>query len=73
MSSRIFNIFFGRMVRRVNERATGRGGEWRGWEIKGALVVETRGRLQCIVNEFERECDRMGLKINVREHQALVV
>ena len=52
---------------------TGRGGEWRGWEIKGALVVETRGRLQCIVNEFERECDRMGLKINVREHQALVV
>ena len=43
-----------------------------GWEIKQVLyvddmvlVAETREQLQDIVNEFERACNRMGLKINV--------
>ena len=45
-----------------------------GWEIKQVLyaddtvlVAETREHLQHIVSEFERACDNMGLKINVRK------
>ena len=45
---------------------------WVGWEIKQVLYVEDavfvaklRKPLQHIVNEFERDCDGMGLKINV--------
>ena len=45
-----------------------------GWEIQQVLyaddtllVAETKKHLQHIVGEFEKKCDRMGLKINVRK------
>ena len=51
-----------------------------GWEIKQTLyvddtvlVAETKEHLQHIVSEFERACDSMGLKINVRKSKVLVV
>ena len=51
-----------------------------GWEIKQVLyaddkvfVVETREHLQHIVNELERACDSMGLKISVGRSKVLVV
>ena len=37
------------------------------------LVGKTREYLQYTVSEFERACDRMGLKINVGESKLLVV
>ena len=36
------------------------------------FVAETRYHLQHIVNEFERACDSMGLKINVEKSKVLV-
>ena len=77
MSPWVFNIFFYRTVRQVNDRAMGIGAKLRdkngvGWEIKQLLyaddtllVAETRENLQNIMSEFERACDSMGLKINV--------
>ena len=51
-----------------------------GWEIKQVLyaddtvlVAETRECLQHIVSEFERACDSMGLKINVRKSKVLTI
>ena len=38
-----------------------------------ALVVKTRVHLQYIVNEFQRFCNRKGLKINVGKSKALMV
>ena len=38
-----------------------------------ALVEETREHLQYIVNEFQRFCNRKGLKINVGKSKALMV
>ena len=37
------------------------------------VVVETRKHLQHIANEFERMCDRMGLKIKVGKSKAFFV
>ena len=37
------------------------------------MLAETREHLQYIVNEFERACDRMGLKISVEKNKVLVV
>ena len=37
------------------------------------LVAETREHLQPIVNEFERACDSMRLKINVRRSKMFMV
>ena len=37
------------------------------------LVAEIREYLKHIVNEFERECDSMGLKINAGKNKVLVV
>ena len=79
MLTRFINIFFDRVVRRVNERAMGRGVKLRdenggGWEIKQVfyahdtvLVTESRRDLQHIVSEFERACGSMGMKINVEK------
>ena len=80
----LFNIFFERVVRQVNEGATGRGVKLRdgsvvGLEIKQVLykddivlVAETRKHLQDIANGFEKVCDSMGLKINVGKRKVLV-
>ena len=74
---RLFNSFFDRVVRQVNGKEMGRGVKLRDenggrWEIKEVLypddtilVAETREHLQHIVNEFEKACDIMGLKINI--------
>ena len=74
-----FQCFFDIGVGQVNERGMGSGVKFRdenegGWEVKQVLnaddtvlVAETREHLQYIVNEFERACDSMGLKINVGE------
>ena len=37
------------------------------------LVAETREHLQHIVNEFERMCDSMVLKINVWKSEVLMI
>ena len=37
------------------------------------LVAETRDHLQHIVNEFERMCDSMVLKINVWKSEVLMI
>ena len=37
------------------------------------MVAETRECLQHIVSEFERACDSMGLKINVRKSKMLTI
>ena len=37
------------------------------------LVAETREHLKHIVNEFERACDRIGMKINVGKSKVLMV
>ena len=51
-----------------------------GWEIRQilhaddtVLVAETREHLQLIVSVFERACDSMGLKINVRMNKVLTI
>ena len=36
-------------------------------------MTETREHLKHIMNEFERACDRIGLKINVGKSKVLVV
>ena len=76
---------FERVVIEVNERAMGKGVKLkdengRGWKITQLLyaddtllVAETREHLQHIVSEFQRACDRMGLKINVRKSKVLTI
>ena len=83
MSPWFFNIFFERVIRLVNEKATGRGvvlgdDNGREREIKQVfnaddtvLVAKTKYHPQHIVNEHERACDRKGLKINVGKCQWL--
>ena len=50
------------------------------WEIKQVLcadntvlVAETREHLQHTMSEFEKACDIMGLKINVRKSKVLTI
>ena len=83
MFPRLVNIFSEKVVRQVNERAMGKGVKLRGdnekgWGIKQVLhadgtglVAEASEHLQHIVNEFERMCDSMGLKINVGKSKVL--
>ena len=85
MSPWLLNIFFDRVVRRVNERTAGRRGKVRdenggSWKIKQILyadntmlVAESREHLQHIVNEFERTCDIMELKVNFKKGKGLEV
>ena len=54
----------GRMERRGNEQVR--------FADDTVLVAETNEHLQYAVNEFERSCGRMGLKINARESKLLV-
>ena len=37
------------------------------------FIPETREHLQHIVREFERACDSMGMKINVRKSKVLTI
>ena len=69
----------------MNKRATGRRSKIerrsvRKWEIKQVLypnetvlVANTRVHLQQNVKEFERTCEKMGLKINVGKSKVLIV
>ena len=43
------------------------------YAIDTILAAETRYYLQHIVNEFERACDSMGLKMNVGKGKVLLV
>ena len=80
MSPWLFSIFY-RVIRWVKEWATERrvelrDGIGRGWEIKHVLYssdAEIREYIQHIVSEFERACERMGLKINVGKSNVLGV
>ena len=59
MSPWLFNIYFDKVVRQVNERAMGKGVKLRdenggGWEINQVLYARTREHLPHIVREFER-------------------
>ena len=75
----LFNVYFDKVVRQVNKMAMGKGVKLRdenggGWEIKQVLLVaETREHLQHTASEFERACDSMGLKINVRKSKVLTI
>ena len=86
MSPWVFNFFFEKVVRQMNERAKGKGVKLRdengrgGWEIKQVLyandtvlVAETRENPHHIVSEFERACDSMGLKTNVGKSKVLTI
>ena len=73
-----FDIFFDRVVREVNEKATCRevklGGKLNNYYTNmTVLEAETRDHLQHIVNEFERTRDRMGRKINVGKSKVPIV
>ena len=76
MSTCLFNVFFDRVVRRVDKRAELREGKLRDgrereWEMKQLLYVddivfmaESIENIQKIVNEFEKVCNRMELKVS---------
>ena len=69
----------------MNERTTVRGVKLRDWNEGGwenytniicrshSVAAETREHLQHIVNEFERVCNIMGMKINAGKSKVLVV
>ena len=83
MSPWLFNLYVDGVVREVNARVLGRGLEWVGeddhaWELNQLLfaddtvfVADSEEKLQRLVTEFGRVCERRKLRINVGKSKVM--
>ena len=84
MSPWLFNMFMDGVVREVNARVAGKGLELlkenaQKWEVcqllfadDTALVADSEVKLQRLVAEFGRVCERRKLKVNVAKSKVMV-
>jgi len=84
MSPWLFNMYMDGIVSEVNARVLGRGlelvsGNGEKWEVcqllfadDTALVADSEEKLQRLVTEFGRVCDRRKLKVNVNKSKVMV-
>ena len=84
MSPWLFNMYIDGVVREVNARVSGRGLELVNengvrWEIcqllfadDTALVADSEEKLQRLVTEFGRVCERRKLKVNVNKSKVMM-
>ena len=84
MSPWLFNLFMDGVVREVNARVLERGasmqsvGDERAWEVSQllfaddtALVADSSEKLQKLVTEFGKVCERRKLRVNVNKSKAI--
>ena len=77
MSPWLFNIYMDGVVREVYARAEGNGAnlvevDGLGWELCQVLFADdSEDKLQKLLEEFGRVCDRKKLKVNVNKSKVI--